>query len=158
MITKLFICLWCLTITVHVPNELKTIRDAYRTIDTDQATIDNFHNLTLETMPTSKPVYLGYHGAALALKASIAGSIKDKLTFFTKGKNLIEKAIEQDPNNIELRMIRLSIQSNVPKIVGYRGSIEEDKAYIKNNLSKVTDAGLAKLLTGFIENSGVFLH
>lgn len=156
MITKFLMSLFCVAISLDVAGELETIREAYRGITANQETIDEFYKLTQETMPTSKPVYLGYHGAALTLKASVAGSIKEKLSFFKEGKKLIEDAIVEDSTNIELRMIRLSVQSNVPKIMRYRKHIDEDKAYIKKHLSAVTDPDLKKLLNGFIKNSGAF--
>ncbi|MFL1896171.1 hypothetical protein ACJRPK_10735 [Aquimarina sp. 2-A2] len=153
---KILISLFCVVASFNTTEELNVIREAYREISANEETIEEFYKLTQETMPSSKPVYRGYHGAALTLKASVAGSIKDKLSYFKEGKKLIETAISEAPANIELRMIRLSVQSNVPRIVGYRRNIEEDKAYIQKNISTVTDPALKKLLNGFIKNSGAF--
>jgi hypothetical protein len=52
------------------------------------------------------------------------------------GATSLESIIKSNPNNIELRLIRLSVQENIPKIVGYRGSIKDDKAFLINNYSK----------------------
>lgn len=52
------------------------------------------------------------------------------------GATSLESIIKSNPNNAELRLIRLSVQENIPKIVGYRGSMKDDKAFLLNNYSK----------------------
>jgi hypothetical protein len=52
------------------------------------------------------------------------------------GATNLESIIKSNPNNAELRVIRMSVQENIPKIVGYRGSLKDDKAFLLNNYSK----------------------
>lgn len=60
-----------------------------------------------------------------------------KLNTFNKGEKNIELAIEQEPNNAELRLIRLSVQKNAPNFLGYHYNIKEDIQFIKNNRSQI---------------------
>lgn len=77
-----------------------------------------------------------YQGAALATLAKFEKGIKNKKEYVKEGILLIERAIEQDPNSVELRMIRLIIQENVPKIVKYNRDIEQDKNWIVEHYKK----------------------
>lgn len=57
-----------------------------------------------------------------------------------EGAKLIELAITAEPNNIEIRMVRLSIQENVPAIVGYKKNIAQDKAFILQHYKEQPEA------------------
>ena len=66
-----------------------------------------------------------YRGALLMRKADL----------IKKGHEQLENQINAQPNNVELRFIRLCIQENAPKIVRYNGQIEEDKAMVIEKFS-----------------------
>ena len=135
---------------------ISTIRDAYKVCNESRENADAFYELTKKALQKEDPIYKGYHGAALALKAAFSWNPISKLSYFNKGKKLIDESIELDPNNIELRMIRLSIQSNTPKIVGYYKNIEEDRDFIRDNIDNVTSEEQKEYIQGFIEYSEVF--
>ena len=65
--------------------------------------------------------------------AKQSGKLRQSLK---EGKALIEGAIEKEPENIELRMVRLSVQEHLPKIVPYRSEIKEDRAFIQNHIAE----------------------
>jgi hypothetical protein len=68
---------------------------------------------------------------------------------------LIEYAVASEPNNIEIRMIRLSVQENVPMIVNYRGKKKEDKKFLLDHYKEQTEA--MKIYIGdFISQSKTF--
>lgn len=71
-----------------------------------------------------------YTGTLLMKRAEFLGSPGKKLDSFKEGHALLEEAIAQDPNNAELRFLRLSIQENAPKILTYFNEIDEDKAIV----------------------------
>lgn len=62
----------------------------------------------------------------------------EKLKQFKVGKNLLETSIQTDPNNVELRFLRIIIQENAPKMLKYNSEISEDAAFIKKNYDKLT--------------------
>lgn len=73
-----------------------------------------------------------------------------KLGFFGDGKKLIESAISIEPENLELRFLRLTIQTNLPEFLGYSESKEKDKAFVLAGLEKVDNDMLKKRMNNFI--------
>ncbi len=105
---------------------------------------------------SSKPVLLAYKGAISTLKAKFAKSINDKKEFFKEGVSLIESAIEAEPSNIEIRYVRMSVQENSPKFLGYYKNIEEDKQFILKNYANVTSNELKDTIKNFVLKSESF--
>jgi hypothetical protein len=75
----------------------------------------------------------GFEGALIMRKAGMTGGAKEKLSLFKYGHKSLEKAISKDENNIEFRFLRLIIQENAPRILGYHDDIEKDSKYIREN-------------------------
>ncbi len=144
------------TITTTNEISIEEIRSSYKTCNESKENAEEFFELTKNALQNDGGIYEGYHGAALALKASFSWNPFSKLSFFNKGKKMIDVAIQSEPNNIELRMIRLSIQSNAPKIVGYYQNIEEDKKFILDNIEGVSGQELKEYVEGYISHSPVF--
>ena len=81
--------------------------------------------------------HLGYLGGLQTIWANHVFSPMSKLNTFNKGKKNIEQAIKKEPNNVELRFIRLSVQKNAPSFLGYQSNIKEDIDFIKNDRSEI---------------------
>lgn len=77
-----------------------------------------------------------YKGIATTMLAEFALMPMAKLAHFHSGKNLIETAIAQHPNNSEIRHIRLLVQLNAPSLVGYNENIQEDFDYFFSHLQE----------------------
>ncbi|MDG1476252.1 MAG: hypothetical protein P8Q14_03835 [Vicingaceae bacterium] len=75
-----------------------------------------------------------------------------KWNCFLKGKDTLEHLINNYSNNIELRFLRLTIQENLPKILGYNENIIEDKTFINNNLHIVSDQDLFSRITSYLDD------
>ena len=69
-----------------------------------------------------------------------------------KGKKNIEQAIEQEPNNAELRFIRLSVQKNAPTFLEYHSNIKEDIQFIKNNRSQIKSNVINQYIESLLKN------
>jgi hypothetical protein len=67
-----------------------------------------------------------YQGMAIAMSAEICDGIPDKISAFNTGKALIEKAVNEDFYNPEIRFLRFSLQAEIPMILGYRDNLKED--------------------------------
>ena len=78
-----------------------------------------------------------YEGALLMKKAGIIGNTKKKLDLFKSGRKKLEAAIQKDSSNTEFRFLRLMIQEHAPGILGYKGEMDKDRLYIKNNFKKL---------------------
>jgi hypothetical protein len=93
----------------------------------DNKLISNQITKTNETSFAEKEAYMG---ALLMKKASVISNLKDKLAFFRQGHTKLENAIASDEKNGEYRFLRLMIQENAPRILGYKDNIVQDKEMI----------------------------
>lgn len=124
-------------------SDLETLRNSYAKANESNSNTQNFID-TAEKQSGSDAVTVGYKAAAKIMEAKIAKSNRKSLV--KTGATSLESVIKSNPNNAELRLIRMSVQENIPKIVGYRGSLKDDKAFLLNNYSKQNTA-----LKGYIK-------
>lgn len=80
---------------------------------------------------------LAYLGGFQTIWANHVFSPLKKLNTFNTGKKHIEMAIKNEPDNAEIKFIRLSVQKNAPSFLGYRSNIKEDTEFIKRNLHQI---------------------
>ncbi len=90
------------------------------------------------------------------MKAKFVKSKKEKKEYFKEGVSLLESAIKVEPSNIEIRYIRLSVQENSPKFLGYHKNIEEDKQFILKNYKSISSAELKEFIKDFVMKSENF--
>lgn len=102
----------------------------------------------IEALTTKKnePVYLAYLSGLQALWANHTINPISKLGTFRKGRMNLERAVKMDPNNLEIRFIRLSVQRNAPRFLGYYENLESDKEFIKQHQSNISSASLLRLI------------
>lgn len=98
---------------------------------------------------------LAYKGASIALKSKHASGLKQKKEGFIKGVSILEGVIKANPNNVEARLIRLSIQENTPKLLKYKENIEADKKQILLLFNKQS-ADLKEYVKKYVNQSLVF--
>ncbi len=124
---------------------LSSVRESYRTAVDSKAKSEAFFNDLKSIQQSDGTVLTAYKGAAYMLLAKYEPLTKKK-TQIKNGKTWIEAYIKSNPNDVEGRFIRLTIQQNLPKIAGYNQNIEEDKEFIKKKLPAVKDSQLKKML------------
>lgn len=78
-----------------------------------------------------------YAGAMLMKKAGLVKGAGKKLNVFKDGHKKLEAAIEKDKENAEWHFLRLLIQENAPKILGYRSDIDKDATLIQASFKKL---------------------
>lgn len=76
-----------------------------------------------------------YLGATKTLLAETYFSPWSKYSQFVDGKNLLEEAISQDPDNVEYRYLRFLIQIKAPSFLGYDEHLQQDYLAIKQAMS-----------------------
>jgi len=96
-----------------------------------------------------------YRGAGIMIEANHVFNPLTKLSRFRKGKAIIENAILSDPNGIELRYIRLTIQTNIPRFLGYHEEIKNDKEFIIKKMPIVKDPDLANRMADYLSSSKI---
>ena len=98
---------------------------------------------------------IGYKGAGTMILANHVFSPISKLNKFNRGKKLLEQAVKQDPTNLELRYLRLTIQTNVPKFLGYSKEINTDKTILINGLEQLSDKDLKNRIVDYLLKSSI---
>ncbi|WP_199118032.1 hypothetical protein [Pedobacter sp. ASV28] len=113
---------------------MQSIRDMYvKAIESKKST-EQLLNILEKKEQT--PFVIGYTGATKMLMARHTFNPFKKLSHFRTGKQLLEKAISKDAENVELIFLRYAIQVSLPPILGYNEHIETDKNYILKTLQK----------------------
>jgi len=105
---------------------------------------------------SSNKTLVAYKGAASTMAAKYNKGIESKKKNFKNGATLIEYAVEQAPNNIEIRFVRLIIQQNTPKFLKYKKNIEEDKTFILEHFSEIKSSQLIDFIGNYIAASELF--
>ncbi len=57
-----------------------------------------------------------------------------KLSRFNRGKQMLEEAIQNAPNNPDLIFLRYSIQRSAPSFLGYDSNLNKDRKFLLNAL------------------------
>jgi hypothetical protein len=124
-------------------DDMQSIRNDFHTIDSKEK-LESFIELT--TKSESEKV-LPYLASAIMQSAKYAFFPTKKLKNFNKGKKMLESFIQNNPNNIEARYIRIFVQSEIPKFLGYDKEIEADIKFVK---LKIDDSDLPEAYKNLI--------
>lgn len=104
------------------PEKLRPLFFAAGNSDTGIQTFYNFVRKINEPSNLEK----AYKGVATSMYAKLTGNVARKFSTFHEGKNLVEEALNREPDNAEIRFLRFSVQSQAPWIVGYSENTRED--------------------------------
>lgn len=116
----------------------------------DEAVCNELYDKFSKANLTGDFLLIGYKGALEMAKAKHYINPFKKLSHFKTGRDILEEAIKQDVNNIELRFLRLTIQVNVPGFLGYHNELLADKTFITAHLDLLESDELRKTITTFI--------
>ena len=153
MKTSLFILI--LLLGLFSPSLTKVRTDYKKSFNSKEVTLQ-LNNYLAEVKETDKKLLVAYKGAVLIIMAKYSKVIKEKKTFFKEGATLLNFAIFEEPANVEMRCIRLSIQENAPKLLKYRANKTEDKQFIKEGYKNIKSTPIKKYVRGFIMQSKSF--
>jgi len=93
----------------------------------------------------------GYKACATMLMAKHLINPFSKFSYFKRGKIMLEKAIQFDQRNIELRFLRYTIQTNVPSFLNYSDNKENDRVFLDQSLSKMNDQKLKNIISAYLK-------
>jgi len=127
----LFVTLVC---SSQTQKDIELIRTLFQDIKTgdDAETIISFQ--IMETDEKEISILNAYKGAAQCMKANYVFSSLSKLKHFNEGKKILEESIAEY-RNVESVYLRLLIQLNVPKILGYYKEIDGDILFLQENIA-----------------------
>ena len=100
---------------------------------------------------TKKPIFAGFLAVGNFFMAKHVFNPLKKMSYFKEGKNSLEYAVKSDPQNIELRVMRLMSQENMPKILGYSQNIAEDRQFLKKEYLKTDDEDLKSHIKDYLK-------
>ena len=153
MKTSIFI--FILLLGLFSPSLTKVRTDYKKSFNSKEITLQ-LNKYLAEVKKTDKKLLVAYKGAVLILMAKYSKVIKEKKTFFKEGATLLNFAIFEEPANVEMRCIRLSIQENAPKLLKYRANKTEDKQFIKDGSDAIKSSPIKTYVRGFIMQSKSF--
>ncbi|HPJ62753.1 hypothetical protein [Lentimicrobium sp.] len=108
--------------------------------------------------PPADPVLLAYYGASTAAAPNCIGNPAKKISYFRKGKQMLEEAVTKKPGQLEIRFLRFATQTKAPSFLGYNANIQEDKKFILENInrfgSQPSNRETAAKIAGFMVDSG----
>ena len=97
-------------------------------------TTDSLYN-TLSQNNKKTPVLVAYMATTEALKAKHCWNPYLKFKYLGLSGTDMQKAIEADPHNIEIRFMRFSIQHNLPGFLGMSHDLNTDRLEIIKQVS-----------------------
>lgn len=146
----------CITTLFGQGLKIADIRKDFKVGHKDEETCKK-HLEALEKYADS-PVERGYEAAYHMFMAKHSGNPFKKMGYFKNGKNMLEKEIASNPSNVELRYIRLCIQYYIPSYLGYKGHIDEDKVFLRDNLYKLNDKNTKDLLYNYLKGAKMYTN
>lgn len=99
---------------------------------------------------TKSPIYSAFLATGQFLMAKHAFSPFKKMSYFNEGKKNMDGAIQKDPKNTEIRLMRLITQEKAPKMLGYTKNITEDRKIIMNEYRNIEDADLKLYIKNYL--------
>ncbi len=153
---RLVIALFLMVSTFCFSQELKELRVDYPKANLDEAVTNILHKKLSAISKEDNKILVAFRGAITTLKAKFAKGLKDKKNYFKEGALLLEYAVEQESNNIEIRCLRLGVQENAPRIVGYKKNIQEDKQFLLEHYKSTSNKEVRNFVRGYVLLSDVF--
>lgn len=128
------------------------LRKEYYKVTSDSATCAKLYSKVCKDNSTDN-IIIGYKGAIMAAMANHIKNKQEKLKLFNSGKKFIDQSVITDNENVELRFLRFTIQSNCPKALGYNNQLDSDKKFILDNLDSIKNSSLKKKMGSFLLES-----
>lgn len=132
-----------MAIMVHANIDLDAVRSGY-TKAVDDKNLCSEMIQDLKSMQNNN-VCLAYLGGYQTIWANHVFNPFSKMKTFNEGKKNIERAVNREPQNPEIRLVRLSVQKNAPAFLGYRNDIEKDESFIRKNINAINNLVLLKM-------------
>ena len=99
----------------------------------------------------NNPTLAAYKACGCMMNAKYAVNPLEKWNSFSKGKTLLQKSVGKEPLNVEIRFLRLAMQSKCPSFLGYSEDVPKDKKYVLQQYKSMEDIELKNLIKAFLE-------
>jgi hypothetical protein len=129
---------------------LKEVRRLFHESAETEASCRQLLGMLKSATTGKRPLYDGYRGVATMMMANHVGNPLKKLSYFKEGRQTLEEAIRKDPANLELRFLRLSVQTEAPGFLNYNQHIRADRAFVDEALGQTQDKELKQMISNFL--------
>lgn len=133
--------------------EIEEVKILFEASAHSKHSADRLLNLLSAIDSSSPPLLICYKGAAEMMQAKYGFNPINKFRRFKKGKILIEEAVKKEPDNIEIRFLRFTIQTNLPAFLNYNDDIKKDKIHLLANLKTTKDKKLKQAIVKYLSSS-----
>ncbi|GAB4230318.1 MAG: hypothetical protein Tsb0034_02160 [Ekhidna sp.] len=116
----------------------------------------------IHSVDKTSPTVLAYQAVSEAMLAQVSWNPFTKLSLVFKYDRLINEAVAQDEQNIEIRFLRLAIEYNLPSFLGLSTHMDEDLGLILENMQSVqsmdVDPFYGRYIFYWLEHSDLCTH
>ena len=128
-------------------HDIDTIRSLYLSAYISEKNCNNFREKIKNIENKNSILMQAYEGCFYFIKCQFINNPLEKFKYFKKGKELLETAIKEDPKSVELKLLRYSIQKNLPRFLLYYDNIEKDLNFVTENINSINDKKVQKFIT-----------
>lgn len=153
---KYIVSLFFLFSLIYSIQDLEQIRKDYISASKERESAAALMEQLSAITEEDKKVLVAYKGAVTALMAKYTKGNRERKQLFEDGVRLLEYALSEEPDNIEIRCLRLSIQENSPKFLKYHSNIGEDKSFILTNYGNTSSRAVRNFVKSYIMQSDGF--
>ncbi len=141
------------------PNEINDLRKNYA-IAVHDSKLTNQVVAQLKANKSNDILIQAYLASFEALKAKHAWNPYDKLNYLKAFDVSMRKLIAQQPDNLEIRFLRFSIQNSLPSFLGLSNHLNEDKSKMFWLLTQKkysnADQSYFKTIASYLLNANTF--
>lgn len=117
--------------------DIQKIRIDFNGAITNQDKALILHAQLMQLKPASNTIEYAYLGATEALLAKHSFNPFSKLSYVNSALEKLNKAVDINSSNLEIRYMRFSVEANMPPYLGYSKHVSEDKQILVQGLKSV---------------------
>jgi len=125
-------------------------RKYYYSVCLKEIRVEDFQDYLDLHQETDDIIIQGYQTIIWFLWADYFINPIQKWKCFNKGKSMLEELINENPENIELRFLRLTIQDNLPFFLGYHQNKTKDRIFVFNQANNIPDKDLSTRIINYL--------
>lgn len=133
---------------------LTQLRNYWASADKEEKSLKAMQKI-LKRIPEKTGVLKGYEGLCSMISAQFVFLPTSKLQLFLEGKKLLEEALIQAPDSLELHFMRFAVQRKTPAMLNYRENLASDKDFVIANLQATEDAHLRQFIEDYWKAEGI---
>lgn len=133
---RLIIVFLLLFSRIVIAQDINEVRQLYLDAGKDRQKTGLFVNYFTNNKKEQNVLFLAYQGTALTMKADLEKGKLNKYKVFIEGRDILETAINNNSENVEMRYLRFAVQLNIPRILGYN-DLDEDKNFLLENIDEI---------------------